>query len=69
MTRLQDFYDHYRNNDITEYELMCGLQNGEIDSPEWLSYNAIDTDSIEIFDNEEPDYQRILLSDDRVYQQ
>jgi hypothetical protein len=51
---------------LIEYDLMCGIQNGEIDSPEWLSYNAIDTRSIEIFDNEEPDYQRILLSDDRI---
>jgi hypothetical protein len=66
MTRLQNYYYQCMDDGLIEYDLMCGIQNGEIDSPEWLSYNAIDTDSIEIFDNEEPDYQRILLSDDRI---
>jgi hypothetical protein len=43
-----------KSQNCSEYELACGLNNGEIECPEWLStgYTAI---GFAIWDNEESD--------------
>ena len=51
MTRLQDFINK-NLQDMSEYDICCGLQNGDIEKPEWLCWSDA-TNGLKIWDGEE----------------
>jgi hypothetical protein len=36
MSRLTDWVKEQKNAGLSEYDIACGLDNGDVDRPEWL---------------------------------
>lgn len=35
--RLEAFFEHLRADGYSDYEIMAGIDNGDIDQPDWMS--------------------------------
>lgn len=52
MNRIEKFLEQYRNDDLNDGEIAAGLQNGEIEIPEWMGFSE-SMDHMKIWDSEE----------------
>ena len=54
-TRLRKWYDSLIAEGLTDYEIICGIGNGDIDRPKWLAYSPCTGLGHAIWDNEQSD--------------
>jgi hypothetical protein len=55
-TRLTDWLHDLKDAGLSDYEIACGLDNGDIDTPEWMRTRPSGaTDGYEIWDMDESD--------------
>lgn len=63
-TRLEKWIKAEKEAGATEYELICGITHGNINTPDWIGYTAFSLCTLTVWD--EDDMKRdILLVDDR----
>ena len=54
MTRIKDFYQDLQREELTDNQICAGLENGDIEKPDWLAVSE-STDHLIIWDSEEGD--------------
>ena len=61
MERINNWYNELVSEGATDYEIAAGLQNGDIEKPEWLAFSPSTSAWFAIWDTAETDGSTALI--------